>query len=108
MKRKQAVSWSPLKIHALLFTIFVVIMGNTMLATFTYEGNASVPFENFNFFVIERITLMLLWGVVLLMHFGVHYIRSGWQTRHAANELEDQADEAEYYLAEDVRKAKLH
>lgn len=111
MKRKRTAPVSFLKIHTLLFTIFVVLMSHSMLATFEYPANVVLSFDHFKFFVIERVALMLLWGVVLLGHFGVHYIRSGLQRRDAesadAQRLEDHADEAqEADFYPDARKAK--
>lgn len=112
MKRKRAVSpVNFLKVHTLLFTIFVVLMSQSMLATFVYPANVVLSFDHFKFFVIERVTLMLLWGVLLLGHFGVHYIRSGLQGRDAdgvdAQRLEDQAEAAEdTEVYAEARKAK--
>jgi hypothetical protein len=115
MKRKRTPSAGNfLKIHTLLFTIFVVFMSYSMSATFDYSGNANLSFDMFKFFVIERVTLMQLWGVVLLFHFGIHYLRNGWQkqqddvsmsTQHL-EEISEETHDAEIYP--DARKAKLH
>ena len=112
MKRKRAASTGNfLKIHALLFTIFTLVMSHSMLATFTYPSNTLLSFDIFKFFVIERVTLIFLWAVVLVIHFGIHYIRSGWKarqevtdTRHLEEQIEDIPDAEIYPDA----KAKLH
>jgi hypothetical protein len=113
MKRKRTSSSANfLKIHALLFTIFTLLMTHSMLATFTYPSNTLLSFDHFKFFVIERVTLILLWAVVLVIHFGIHYIRSGFQARqdvldtHHLEAPAEETHEAEAYP--DVRKAKLH
>jgi hypothetical protein len=115
MKRKRTPSTGTfLKIHTLMFTIFVVFMSYSMSATFDYPAHANMSFDMFKFFVIERVTLMQLWGVVLLFHFGIHYIRNGWQkeketeatsTQHLKPFVEETAETEAY---PDVRKAKLH
>ena len=114
IKRKRTPSTGNfLKVHALLFTIFTLLMSHSMLATFTYPANAALDFDMFRFFVIERVTLMLPWAVVLVFHFGIHYIRSGWQGRQESDVLETQRLEVsaevlpDTEIYPDTRKARL-
>ena len=64
-----------LKWHAFFFVLFTVFLWMSVLSTFSYPGNANVPFEAFKPFLIERMSINILWGVVLLAHFGVRAVQ---------------------------------
>ncbi len=69
------------KWHLLLFVTFTVGLWLSVLATFEYPGNATVPFEAFKPFLVERMTFNIVWGLLLLIHFGVYQLQSIRQMR---------------------------
>ncbi len=77
MKRKRFTvpDISILKWHAFFFVLFTVFLWMSMLSIFSYAGNADVPFVAFKPLLIERMGLNILWGVVLLAHFGVRTVQ---------------------------------
>ena len=71
MKRKRMAGRGMLilKLHVLAFVVFSIGLWLSVLATFTYPGNAGVPFETYKPFLIERMNFSILWAIVLLGHF---------------------------------------
>jgi hypothetical protein len=77
MKRKRLAvpDISILKWHAFFFVLFTVFLWMSVLSTFSYPANAEAPFEVFKPFLVERMGMNILWGMVLLAHFGVRAVQ---------------------------------
>jgi hypothetical protein len=83
MKRKtlQLRDTALFKWHMLAFIVFAILAAYSIIATITYPGNATVPFGVFRPFIIERVSLIIIWGILLLLHYGFHHIRAFQQIR---------------------------
>jgi hypothetical protein len=83
MKRKtlQLRDTALFKWHMLAFIIFAIMVSYSIIATITYPGNATVPFAAFRPFIIERVSLIIIWGILLLLHYSFHHIRAIQQMR---------------------------
>jgi hypothetical protein len=96
MKRKRFTvpDISILKWHAFFFVLFTVFLWMSMLSTFSYAGNAEVPFVAFKPFLIERMGMNILWGVMLLAHFCVRAVQDMLMQRTLRLDSPNLIDEA--------------
>lgn len=96
MKRKRFAipDISILKWHAFFFVLFTVFLWMSVLATIEYPGNAEVPFEVFKPFLVERMGMNILWGVVLLTHFGARAVQDMLMQRTLRLDSPNLIDEA--------------
>jgi hypothetical protein len=117
MKRKgrSLQNMAALKWHLLAFILFTLLVAYSLLSEITYAGNATVPFAVFRPVIIERLSLLLLWGTLLLVHYGYHQLRSVQEQRayrshlnsintlnHDTRRLETpEADEVAWYEDDD-------
>lgn len=65
-----------LKWHLLIFVVVTSVHWLTILATFEHPDNRELPFEIFRGFIVERTSYTLIWGVLLLAHFGIQELRT--------------------------------
>lgn len=70
-----------LKLHILAFAAFTVMLWMSVIATFNYPGNAEGSFEVFKLFLVERMSVNIFWGLILLMHLGLHQFQNMLQMR---------------------------
>lgn len=76
-----------LKWNAFLFAVFTVGLWLSVLNTINYPGNWSVSFEVFEPFIIERMSVNIIWGVILIAHFAFHHLRQYIRLRRYAAQI---------------------
>lgn len=64
---------SLLKWHAFFFTLFTVFLWTGVLTSFLHPG--STPVEALKPFLVERMSVNIVWGLALLAHFGVSMVQ---------------------------------
>jgi hypothetical protein len=89
MKRKRFTmpEISLLKWHAFFFVLFTVLLWMSVLSTFSYPGNDELSFDIFKPFLMERMAVNIMWGMMLLAHFGVRAVQDMLQQRLMRLEL---------------------
>jgi len=66
---------SILKWHSFFFVLFSVFLWMSMLTMILHPSSANVPFAAFKPLLVERMSINVLWGVGLLVHFGVRALQ---------------------------------
>jgi hypothetical protein len=61
-----------MKWHAIAFAVFTVALWMSVLATFEYPANVDLDFAVFKPFLVERMQINIVWGMLLLAHFTLH------------------------------------
>jgi hypothetical protein len=69
------------KWHMLAFIFFAILAAYSIIATITYPGNATVPFAVYRGFIIARVSMIIIWGFLLLAHYGLHQYRAMLEMR---------------------------
>ncbi len=57
--------------HLMAFVGLALLVAYSIFAEITYVGNATVPFSVFRPIIIERLSLVLLLGMTLVIHFAL-------------------------------------
>lgn len=57
--------------HLIAFIGLVLLIAYSLVAEITYPGNATVPFSVFRPIIIERLSLMLILGITVVIHFAL-------------------------------------
>ena len=65
-----------IKWHALIYIVFTVGLWWSVMSTFNYPGNVDVPFSAYQGFILSRIGVTMFWGLVFILHFASHQMRS--------------------------------
>lgn len=74
-KRNTTTPFNMLKWHTLIFAAAMFLVWYSMVATLTYTGNELVPLDVFKPLILQRVDFTLVWGIALLIHFGVRQVR---------------------------------
>lgn len=67
-----------IKWHAVIYIVFTVALWWSVMSTLNYPGNTDVPFSAYQPFILNRIGVTILWGLVFLAHFAFQQMR-GWR-----------------------------
>lgn len=67
--------------HLMIFVFFALLVAYSLVAEITYPGNATVPFGVFRPVIIERLSLVMIMGASLVVHFIVQQSRTFLQSR---------------------------
>jgi hypothetical protein len=89
------------KWHLIGFIFFVLLVAYSLVAGITYPGNATVPFGVFRPVIIERLSLVLIVGATLVVHFMIQQSRVFLQARayrEYQSSLNYMADDADDHL----------
>lgn len=70
-KRFQPPRSSLLRWHLIGFTLLVLLATYSVVAEITYPGNADIPFAILRPLIMERLSLILLVGATVVVHFIV-------------------------------------
>lgn len=76
-----------LKWHAIAFALFTVALWMSVLATFEYPANLGLDFAVFKPFLVERMQLNIVWGMLLLAHFTLHQFQLVMHLREQVDQL---------------------
>ena len=87
-KQNAAHKFNALKWHAMIYAAAMLMMWYGVVTALNYSGNLIVSLDEFRPLILQRIDFTLFWGVLLIVHLGVHEVRDYQLQRGYSQPLE--------------------
>lgn len=87
-KRNTTRKFNALKWHAMIYAAAMLTMWYGVVTTINYSGNLIISLDEFRPLILQHLDFTLVWGVVLIVHLGVHEVRDYRQERGYNQPLE--------------------